>query len=93
MTRYLLDTNIVLRLSNPFDIQYDLATDAVFNLTAQGHQCVITSQVLIEFWVVATRPARVNGFGWSTEQAKASVEQLLDRFPLLEDRLEFFQLG
>lgn len=32
MTKYLLDTNIVLRLSNPSDQQHSLVTDAVANL-------------------------------------------------------------
>jgi predicted nucleic acid-binding protein len=92
MTRYLLDTNIVLRLSNPLDAQYELATDVVFALVAQGNECVVTPQVLIEFWVVATRPTSVNGFGWSLDQATASIDRLLDRFPLLEDRLEIFSI-
>ncbi|MBE9012259.1 type II toxin-antitoxin system VapC family toxin [Pseudanabaenaceae cyanobacterium LEGE 13415] len=92
MSQYLLDTNIVLRLSNPIDPQHILATDAIFRLIAQGHQCVITPQVLFEFWVVATRPTTVNGLGWTTEQANDSIERLLDRFPLLEERPEIFPL-
>lgn len=48
--------------------------------------------MLIEFWVVATRPTTVNGFGWTIEQANNSIERLLDRFPLLEDRSEIFSI-
>ena len=33
--------------------------ESVSNLLKSGHQCYITSQVLIEFWVVATRPMEV----------------------------------
>lgn len=92
MSRYLLDTNIVLRFSDPRDRQHNLVTDAVFRVTAQGDQCVITSQVLIEFWVVATRPVTVNGFGWSVEQTRASIDRLLNIFPRLEDRPEVFPI-
>jgi hypothetical protein len=29
MTKYLLDTNVVLRFCNPFDRQHSLATDSI----------------------------------------------------------------
>ena len=32
MTRYLLDTNVVMRFCNPADVQYQLATDAIAHL-------------------------------------------------------------
>lgn len=91
MTRYLLDTNVALRFSNPSAPQHELVRSAVARLLVND-ECVLTAQVLIEFWVVATRPINVNGLGWSAEQARASVDQLLDRFPLLEDRPEVFPI-
>ena len=63
MNKYLLDTNILLRASDLSSSRYDLAVNSVTSLIAQGHECIITSQVLIEFWVVATRPIEVNGLG------------------------------
>ena len=50
----------------------------------------MTAQVLIELWVVATRPVEVNGLGWSTKQTHSVIEQLLERFPLIEDTLHIF---
>lgn len=90
MTRYLLDTNVVLRFSNPLDAQHSLAVHSVSRLALQGHQSVLTAQVLIEFWVVATRPTSVNGLGWSVEKANSTTAQLLSGFALLEDRPEVF---
>ncbi|HTL89130.1 MAG TPA: type II toxin-antitoxin system VapC family toxin [Leptolyngbya sp.] len=90
MTRYLLDTNVVLRFSNPLDAQHTLTTDAVSRLAEQGNECVLTAQVLIEFWVVATRPLDVNGLGWSMERVQSNVAELLNGFSLLEDRSEVF---
>lgn len=85
MTKYLLDTNIVLRFSNPSDTQHELATAAVATLLKQAHEYYLIAQILIELWVVATRPPDVNGLGWSVEQTRNLIDQLLDRFPIAEE--------
>ncbi len=90
MTKYSLDTNIVLRFSNPSDAQHGLATEAVATLLMQADECYLTAQVLIELWVVATRPVDVNGLGWSIEQTRDVIDQLLDRFPIAEEVSEIF---
>ncbi|WP_017299554.1 type II toxin-antitoxin system VapC family toxin [Nodosilinea nodulosa] len=90
MVSYLLDTNIVLRFSNPSDEQHELATAAVESLLMQGNECYLTAQVLIELWVVATRPVDVNGLGWSIEQTREVIDQLIDRFPLVEEGPQVF---
>jgi predicted nucleic acid-binding protein len=59
VTKYLLDTNILLRASDRASPRYYDSVNAVASLIAQGHECVITAQILIEFWVVATRPIEV----------------------------------
>lgn len=90
MTKYLLDTNIVLRFSNPSDSQHELATAAVSTLLMQSDECYLTAQVLVELWVVATRPANVNGLGWSVKQTRHVIDQLLDRFPMAEEASQIF---
>ena len=85
MTQYLLDTNIVLRLSNADDPQHELATSAISTLLAKENECSVVMQVLIEFWVVATRPAKVNGLGWTTSQTRTIIAQLLQRFEVLDE--------
>lgn len=47
MTKYLLDTNILLRASDRASPRYGLAVNSVASLIAQGHECIITGQVLI----------------------------------------------
>ena len=54
MTRYLLDTNILLCAADPTVSGHPLATDAVATLLARGDECCITAQVFVEFWSVAT---------------------------------------
>ncbi|MFB2979323.1 type II toxin-antitoxin system VapC family toxin [Microseira sp. BLCC-F43] len=90
MARYLLDTNVVLRFGNPADVQHHLATEAIYRLLTQGNECFLTAQVLIEFWVVATRPIEVNVLGWTVEQTRSIIDQLLNRFPLLEESSQIF---
>lgn len=90
MTKYLLDTNVVMRFCNSSDAQYSIAVNAISHLLAQEDECLLTAQVLIEFWVVATRPVEVNGLGWTVEQTRSTIDQLLDRFPLLEESSQIF---
>jgi len=88
MAKYLLDTNVVLRFSNPSDTQHNLARTAVATLLKQEDECYLTTQVLIEFWVVATRPIEVNGLGWSIEQTRNLIDQLSQRFPIAEETVQ-----
>lgn len=90
MALYLLDTNIVLRLVNADDFQHELVFEAVSRILAQEQECCLISQVLIELWVVSTRPVDVNGLGWTPSRAEDAITQLLNRFPLLEDGPEIF---
>lgn len=90
MTKYLLDTNVVMRFCNPCDVQHQLATDAISRLLIQSDECLLVTQVIIEFWVVATRPNQVNGLGWTVEQTRSTIDQLLDRFPLLQESPQIF---
>jgi predicted nucleic acid-binding protein len=58
---YLLDTNVLVRLSNRRDPQRAVARQAVLQLRARGERLCYTSQNLGEFWNVATRPATARG--------------------------------
>jgi predicted nucleic acid-binding protein len=90
VARYLLDTNVVLRLADLESPQNALVTEAIATLLEQQQVCVLISQVLIELWVVATRPVEVNGLGWSILKTTDEMAQLLDEFPLLDERAEIF---
>ncbi|MBW4630388.1 MAG: PIN domain-containing protein [Iphinoe sp. HA4291-MV1] len=90
MVAYLLDTNILLRMSDGNSPTHLLAGKATAKLLMQGHQVYITSQNIVEFWVVATRPVEVNGLGWSAEQTRTEVEQIVSQFPLLEETPQIF---
>jgi predicted nucleic acid-binding protein len=90
MTDYLLDTNVLLRMSDRTSPVNLLAGRATATLLRQRARVFITSQNIIEFWVVATRPAQVNGLGWSVEQTRTEIEQILNQFPQLEETPQIF---
>jgi predicted nucleic acid-binding protein len=90
MNLYLLDTNILLRIADTSSPQHPLALAAITNTLSKGDKCVITSQVLIEFWVVATRPVEVNGLGWTPQLTTEKMRQFIAQFSLLEETSEIF---
>lgn len=53
-------------------------------------RCFLTAEVLVELWVIATPPVAVNGLGRAVEQTRSIIDQLLNRFPLLEESPHIF---
>ena len=92
MTQYLLDTNILLRAADTSSATYSLANNLITQIVETANECVIIPQVLIEFWVVATRPLDVNGLGWTPAQATNYVNDLLDNFTLIAETPDIFPL-
>jgi predicted nucleic acid-binding protein len=81
----LLDTNILSRMAQPGHIQHQTALDATTALRFQGDVLCLVPQVLYEFWVVAMRPAAVNGLGLPAAMVAAEPSRLKSIFPLLAD--------
>jgi predicted nucleic acid-binding protein len=88
--RYLLDTNIVLRLANEDAEEHALTNDAVEGMIAGADEPLLVPQCIYEFWNVCTRPVRVNGLGWEVERTRLEVDRLLGLFPLLPDTPRVF---
>ena len=87
---YLLDTNILLRSSEPSHPMFAIATTATSFLLKQGEELYIAPQNLIEIWNVCTRPKDKNGLGYSIAETKAEVEKLKVMFPLLPDTIAIY---
>jgi predicted nucleic acid-binding protein len=83
--RWLLDTNVLLRLVDAESPQHSLAEAVIERLLASGETVFISAQVLVEFWAVATRPEAANGLGWSTATTAEAIRALRDQFPLLDE--------
>jgi predicted nucleic acid-binding protein len=85
-TTYLVDTNVLLRLSQPTHPMHQSARTAVQALIERGHPLVTMPQCLWEFWAVATRPATAGGgLGMATEDAQTAVEYFEALYPTLPE--------
>jgi predicted nucleic acid-binding protein len=83
---YLVDTNLLVRLAQPHHPLNAIARLALDALRDRGEDMCITSQNLIEFWGVATRPVdSLNGLGITPEKADQELTQLEGFFRLLPD--------
>ena len=91
MASYLLDTNVLLRLVDRRAPEHDVCRRAVEQLRTHGEQLCVAPQVVVKFWVVATRPEKQNGFGWPVDEVGNRVEQLGRFFDLREQRPELFR--
>lgn len=78
-----LDTNIVLRNALSSDLRHVLVNSAERGLVETKWQPVLVPQILVEFWSVATRPASVNGIGWTAQQAHTAIDAAIDAYTLL----------
>jgi predicted nucleic acid-binding protein len=91
--RWLLDTNVLLRLADVDTPQHVMAEAAIERLVARAESVFVCMQVLVEFWAVATRPESANGLGWSTSTTVEAIRTLRDQFPLLNETPEVLTAG
>jgi len=82
---YLLDTNILVRQADTGSLQRPLVVGAIKSLRSNGATLVTTVQTLMEFWVVATRPADKNGLGLSPADAQKLLQTFETLYPPLPE--------
>ena len=83
--RVLVDTNILLRSAQPSHPLCPQATHAVSKLLRQKDAVFFCSQNIAEFWNVASRPAEMNGLGFSQEEVLEEVNSIENLLTLLPD--------
>jgi len=71
--RILLDTNSLVRLRDADHPRHAVCAQAARLLQQGEHLPCVCAQVLIEYWVVATRPREVNGLGLTTAEAEEDL--------------------
>lgn len=81
--KYLLDTNILLRLIEPNHEQHSATVDALLKLKNQNCSFFILIQNVSEFWNVCTRPIENNGLGLSIARTNAHVKRFEMLFVVL----------
>ncbi|MFM7363849.1 MAG: type II toxin-antitoxin system VapC family toxin [Cuspidothrix sp.] len=88
--KYLVDTNILLRLVQKNSPMHLDTQRAILKLKKQGEFLCIIPQNIIEFWAVATRPLDKNGLGLSITQAEEESAKLKKIFILELDTPQIF---
>ena len=83
--RYLVDTNVLLRIIDRTSPQNRVARGSASKLRQDGHELLATSQNYAELWNVATRPVSQNGLGLSTAEADRMLRIAERICPLLPD--------
>ena len=85
---WLLDTNILLRMTKSDDANYLTISTALQALVSQGARLCFTSQVLGEFWNASTRPFDRRGLGMSIDETDRIARVIERDFELLPDSRE-----
>ena len=86
-----LDTNIILRSSEPSHPTHEQAVKVVKSYLDRGGDLCLIPQNLIEFWNVATRPINRNGFGWTSAKTHMAITNLEFMFTILSDSRWIFE--
>ena len=81
----LLDTSVLVRLRDKDSPEHAGCVSLLRSLEVPGHDRVLCAQVLIEYWVVATRPRDVNGLGLTPTQADVDLSDFLSLVPCLPE--------
>jgi predicted nucleic acid-binding protein len=81
----LLDTNVLLRRTQPDHPSHAVAVESVARLLAAGEPVYFTLQTNAEFWDVATRPAGNNGLGFSVALTLTEVGKIERALTLLPE--------
>lgn len=89
--KYLLDTNILLRLIELNHVQHKEAREAIKKLRRQNFAFYILLQNISEFWNVCTRPLDKNGLGFSIPKTDAQLKRFERFFTVLPDTEEVYK--
>ena len=84
--RYLVDSNLLLRLPHRNDPQYNTIRQAVRALLVRGDELCCAPQNIVEIWNVSTRPATARGgFGLTTAETDRRVRLIERAFTILDE--------
>lgn len=83
--RILVDTNVLLRRTQPDHPSHLAAVESVARFLATGDLVCFTLQNASEFWNVATRPVNNNGLGFSIATTLRELEKMERFLTLLPD--------
>jgi predicted nucleic acid-binding protein len=84
--RYLVDSNVLLRLLQHNDPHHSIIRQAIRSLVARGDELCCAPQNIVELWNVSTRPATARGgFGLTTAETDRRVRLIERVFTVLDE--------
>jgi predicted nucleic acid-binding protein len=90
--RYLVDTNVLLRISQEADPQYELVGSSIKALFKQRSELCFSLQNIAEFWNVCTRPTERNGYGLTISETDRRVEYIERTMTFLLDSYQVYSI-
>jgi len=87
-----VDTNILLRSVQPAHPMHVAAVRAVELLMKREEPLFIAVQNVAEFWNAATRPAAVNGLGFTIEEAQVELVRIEAFFQILSENADSYTI-
>jgi predicted nucleic acid-binding protein len=90
--RYLIDTNVLLRLSRQDDPQQALISAAIGELGRQRSELCYSMQNIAECWNVFTRPAERNGYGLTVDETDERVRYIERTMTYLPDNEQVYAI-
>jgi predicted nucleic acid-binding protein len=89
---YLIDSNVFLRVAKRNDPGRQPALEAIRKLRANNEDLCYTTQVLVEFWNVCTRPTHARGgLGLSIQMTERKARLIEKRFRLVSENMATHQ--
>ncbi len=88
--KVLLDTNVILRCTNPSAPEHVAVVESIRGLISRGDTCCVCTQSIAELWAVLTRPIVANGYGLEPDDTRARVDTIFSTFTLLPDSPSLF---
>ncbi len=86
-----IDSSVLVRLKDPIVPLRSLAERAIELLDAKGFHLLLSTQVLMEYWAVATRPSTARGgLGLTAEEAILDVEAYRNWFATVPEDERLF---
>ena len=89
--RVLVDTNVLLRLTEGKHPKHAVAGEAVRVLREADHTLAVVPQTFYEFWAVATRTRAANGLEMPVPAVRAAVDRFRTLFQLRRDERAIFE--
>lgn len=92
MTKYLIDTNLLLRSLETTHSMHSVAENAILKLLEHDEHLGIVPQNIFELWNVCTRPLESNGLGYTSEKTAGAVKRFERDFVLHLDKPEIYSV-